>query len=146
MSDFVPTHLLLRRRKDGVEVVTLSMPPQRQPYTSRRKSETFQPVRYVKTGRKGYLKVTTLEDDFVVVGGLSYEDRWGPPSLASTNSESAAALQEMRDRDIAKVRSRILDNIQHPEPGSYRTLGDLKPSANALAQLDQALHMILAGV
>lgn len=132
-------NLHLRRRKDGVEVITLE--------TDRRrpKNDPWTPVRYVASGRKGYLKNSDLESDFIMIGKANPEQRWASPALSATG-DSAAALETIRERDIKIIRKRILGTIEHPEPGNYATLGDLKPSPNALTALDQAIHMILAGV
>lgn len=135
----IDKNLHLRRRKDGVEVITIE--PKR-----RYSGSTFTAVRYVKSGRMGYLKDADLETDFVVVGKADPDQRWSAPPLAATSPESAAALEDLREQDIAKVRKRILDQIEHPEAGNYSTLRELKPSANAIARLDEAIHMILAGV
>jgi hypothetical protein len=142
-------HLHLRRRKDGVEVITI--PDDRFKQPSRGKND-FTAVRYVKSGRKGYLKDGHLECDFVVVGKLDPDQRWSSNIMkvyagsTTIDASTAAALEDMRERDIRQVRKAILDKVFVPGDPGRHTLGELEPSASAIARLDDAIHMILAGV
>jgi hypothetical protein len=141
-------HLHLRRRKDGLEVITI---PDRR-FATRPSSHGFTAVRYVKSGRKGYLKDGHLECDFVVVGKLDPDQRWSSNIMkvyagsTTIDASTAAALEDMRERDIRQARKAILDKVFVPGDPGRHTLGELEPSANAIARLDDAIHMILAGV
>lgn len=146
----IEKHLHLRRRKDGVEVITLedAKPPllpgsKKRSWNSSLKAHV--PVRYVASGRKGYIKSDDLETEFVVIGSnVDIDARWAP-HVRKAAGPGAAALEDLREQDIQKTRKRILESVGHPQPRDNRTLGELRPSPNALSALDSAIHMILAG-
>ena len=142
--------LHMRRNKDGVEVITLGA-HHPAPLKGKKvgdwnaKVRAYVPVRYVASGRKGYLQAAQLEADFVVIGRADPNTRWAKKQ-AATDGESAAAMEAMRERDIHAVKKRILDQIHAPGAHDHKFLGELNPSANAIVQLEAAIHMILAGV
>lgn len=136
----VEPYLHLKRRKDKVEVITL--PTDGKGYYRTYRSKDWAVVRYVKSGRKGYIKVSDIECDFVVIGKVNPDARWthNPREMfpdGTAHAESAAALEDLRERDIANKRKEIMTKVLYP----YHPI-----SANAQARLDEAIHMILSGV
>lgn len=140
--------LHLRRRKDGKEVITLAAegPPRLKGKAHvdwNTQIRAFVPVRYVKSGRKAYLKGDVLDADWIVIGKADPDSRWDRRPVVE-GAESAAALEDLRERDIRAVKKRILETVYAPAPHN-EPLGNLQPSPSALNALEQAIHMILAG-
>lgn len=144
----IAKNLHLRRRKDGVEVITLESErpkdiPGRRHAQWNENLRAFVPVRYVASGRKGYLRGGVLESDFVVIGKADPNKRWERKQTVE-GPVTAASMELMRERDIVDVRKRIL-RTESVMPHGYKKLEDLNPSPNAIVALDQAIHMILSG-
>lgn len=135
---------LYERLRDRLGVVTLEdeRPIKQTKGFYGRHNGDWIPVRYVKSGRKGYLKVDDLSD----VRQYSYEGQIDPTKVwesspmvgarAPDTVMTAAAEHDLREREIRKHRKAIIEGRFY----------DKQPSQNAISALEQAIHMILAGV
>lgn len=134
--------LVFERVKDGVVVITLQEERARKGQNQYGMAQRgWTPVRYVKSGRKGYLKGDVLEMDWKVIGKADADQRWESDLLkqfpgGQVTADAAAALEDLRERDVAAIRKRLVKG----EFGAY----NLTP--NTVTALDNVIHMILAGL
>lgn len=134
---------LYERLRDNMEVVTLESErddPRHVCYTSAQKP--FIAVRYVKSGRKGYVKREDLDDRsmWTPMGVVDPTKIWETSPLKATrtpdNLATAAAEADLRELQIKKLRDQCLNGPLYAHQASQ----------NAKGALEQAIHMILAGV
>lgn len=142
----IKKNCLYERHKDGVRVVTLSdqAPPKPPKGFYGRSMADWITVRYVGSGRKGYLKADDLLDPalYAFQGHVNPKTIWesspkrGAQGRTPDNVHTAAAEHDLRELQIKKLRDQCLNG----------PLYGLTASQNAKGALDQAIHMILAGV
>lgn len=129
---------LYRRLKDNMEVVSLFQPGSMSPSKPKNHNMVWLPVRYVKSGRKGYILKIELLNPMLYedLGEIDLLDIWSSRPPGAPTNAVAAAEEDIREREISKRRKKILETVFH----------GVDTSVNARVHLDQAIHMILAGV